>query len=297
MRVMLKREYGRLLSGCTTLKIGGPVFCWLEPGNIDDLFEAVDLARGEGKKITVIGRGSNILARGEGFDGIVMRLGQGFGFINKEDDDIINVGAGLPLSLLVKKTAEWGLTGCEFLAGIPGSFGGALFMNAGVRDAKDPSRTLEVKDLILDAEVLDLMTGKKHVIKKDDMGLTYRSSKLEGKCVISGRLKLKESVGDEIRNRTESFVKTRQWIESLGFPSAGSVFKNPAGPRSAGMLIEQCGLKGARIGCAGISDTHANFIVNLGGAGSDDVMSLIDLAKKKVKERFGIDLELELKLL
>lgn len=294
---MLKREYGRLLSGCTTLKIGGPVFCLLEPENVDDLLEAVDLARGEGKKITVIGRGSNILARGGGFDGIVIRLGQGFDFINKEDNDIVNAGAGLPLSLLVKKTAGWGLTGCEFLTGIPGSLGGALFMNAGVRDTKDTSKILEIKDLILDAEVLDLITGKQHIMKKDDMGFAYRSSKLEGKCVISGRLKLKGSVKDEISKRTESFVKSRQWIESLGFPSAGSVFKNPAGPRSAGMLIEQCGLKGARMGCAGISDVHANFIVNLGDASSDDVMNLINLAKKKVRDKFGIDLELELKLL
>lgn len=294
---MLKHEYGKLLSGYTTLKVGGPAFCWLEPENINDLLEAVELAEREKKDIVIIGGGSNILARGKGFSGIVIRLGKEFSFIDREKDNVVRVGAGLPLSLLAKKTAEWGLTGCEFLTGIPGSFGGALFMNAGVRDIEDPVRMLEVKDIILDADALDVRSRKRYILKKEDIGFAYRSSNLKERCVISGRLKLEKAGEDEIKERTGRFVKARQWIKALGFPSAGSVFKNPAGSKPAGILIEECGLKGARVGGAGISDSHANFIVNLGGASSDDVMSLIDLAKKKVKEKFDIDLELELKLL
>ncbi|MBU1887632.1 MAG: UDP-N-acetylmuramate dehydrogenase [Candidatus Omnitrophica bacterium] len=294
---MLRREYGKLLSRHTTLKIGGPVFCWIEPENINDLLSAITIAGDLQKDLAIIGAGSNILAREQGFDGIAVYLGRGFDFIEKEEDDIVKVGPGLPVSLLVKKTAEWGLTGCEFLAGIPGSFGGALFMNAGARDIEDPGRMREVKDIVVDVDVINVKNIKKETLKRKDIPFTYRSSGLDGGCVISGRLKLEKAGEEIIRKKIESFVKSREWMKKLGFPSAGSVFKNPDSAMPAGRLIEESGLKGARVGGAEISKAHANFIVNTGGATSKDVMELIELARKNVRDKFGIELELELKLI
>ncbi|MBU0759077.1 MAG: UDP-N-acetylmuramate dehydrogenase [Candidatus Omnitrophica bacterium] len=294
---MLRREYGKLLSRHTTLKIGGPVFCWLEPENIGDLLDAIKIAKDTQKDLAIIGGGSNILASEQGFGGIAVYLGRGFDSIEKEGEDVVKVGAGVPLALLVKKAAEWRLAGCEFLAGIPGSFGGALFMNAGARDTEDPETMREVKDIVVDVEVINVKNIKKETLSRKDILFAYRSSGLDGKCVVSGRLKLNKDGREIIENRTRSFIKKREWIEKIGFPSAGSVFKNPDGAATAGRLIEKSGLKGVRVGGAEISKAHANFIVNIGGATSKDVMQLIELAKKKVSEKFGIDLELELKII
>lgn len=294
---MLRRECGRLLSKCTTLRVGGPVSSWLEAEDIKDLLEAIKAAEDEKKDITLIGRGSNILARDQGFDGIAVCLGKGFNFIETEEYPVVRVGAGTPVSLLVRKTAESGLTGCEFLAGIPGTFGGALFMNAGVRDIENPRKMIEVKDIILDVDVLDVKNRKRRTLKKEDIKFKYRSSGLDGRCIISGRLNLDEADRGWIEDRIGRYMKKREWISALGFPSAGSVFKNPDSSRPAGRLIEECGLKGMRVGGAEISKAHANFIVNVGGATSDDIMQLIGLAKERVNEKFGIDLELELKII
>ncbi|MFH1853821.1 MAG: UDP-N-acetylmuramate dehydrogenase [Candidatus Omnitrophota bacterium] len=294
---MLRCEYGKLLSSHTTLRIGGPVFCWIEPENISDLFESIAMAEDRKKAFAIMGRGSNVLAAAQGFDGVAVYLNKGFDFIEKEGEDVVKVGSGLPLSLLVERTTEWGLTGCEFLAGIPGSFGGALFMNAGTRDVDNPEIMREAKDIVLDAAVLDIKTKEKATLKKNEIAFKYRASGLDGKCVISGRLKLDKADKSAIENRVKCFMKKREWIKMLGFPSAGSVFKNPANAKPAGRLIEECGLKGAKVGGAEISNAHANFIVNTGNATSNDVIKLIEQVRSRVNEKFGINLELELKVL
>lgn len=293
----MKQEYGKILSDYTSLKIGGPVFCRLEPESLDDILESISLAEDSRKGLSIIGRGTNVLVLDKGMDAVVMNLGTGFDFIEKEGAESLRVGAAVPLSQLVKESSESGLGGCEFLAGIPGSFGGAIFMNAGVRDTGDRKTNKEIKDIILDVDVMDLKDKKRNTLKREKIDFAYRSSGLEGKCILGARVKLKKEKPELINNRISDFMKRREWIQRLGFPSAGSIFKNPRDGEPAGRLIELCGLKGRRIGGAEISKAHANFIINTGMATSRHVLDLIELARANVKKKFGIDLELEIKIL
>lgn len=294
---MIRHGHLRKLSDYTSLKIGGPASFWLEPENIDDIIEAVSVAEDNKKALAIIGKGTNILARDRGFDGVLINLGKEFDYIEREEEGVIKAGGALSISRLVNQATEWRLGGCEFLSGIPGSFGGAVFMNAGVRDVNDRNEKREVRDIILDVDVIDLKGKKAETLKKEDLNFAYRSSGLEGRCLLGARIRLKKDKTSAIINRTRSFMKKRCWIQKLQFPSAGSVFKNPHTAKPAGELIERCHLKGRRIGGAEISRIHANFIVNIGGATSKDVLGLIDLARDSVRDKFNIDLELELKII
>ena len=293
---MLIQKKGRLLSSYTSLKIGGPVFYWAEAGDVSNVLEVISVAEARNKSLVMIGNGSNILASDEGFDGVVLSLSKEFSYI-KEGDGAIKVGAALSVSELVRECSRRGLAGCEFLSGIPGSIGGAIFMNAGVRSIEDAERQREIKDIIIDVDLVDLKDKRKESLKRDDIDFSYRSSGLKGKCILGATLKLQKDNKESIRNKVDSFMKKRVWIQKLGFPSAGSVFKNPDNERPAGFLIDECGLKGRRSGRAEISREHANFIVNTGGAVSKDVLELVLLARKSVKDKFGIKLELELSLI
>jgi len=245
----------------------------------------------------VVGNGTNLLVQDKGFDGLVMYLGREFDYIEKESDEIVKVGAATPLAQVVNRCAEFGLSGCEFLSGIPGSFGGSVFMNAGVRDIGDTGVYREIKDIIVDVDVVDLKDKTRKNMKVDEMGFGYRSCGLNGKCILGARIRLEKNKTSAINSRIDSFMKARQWIQELSFPSAGSVFKNPDSSTPAGRLIDECGLKGAQAGGAEISRVHANFIVNTGNAMAKDVLELIRLARGAVKDRFGIELELELKII
>ena len=294
---MSRHEYGKLMAGCTSLKIGGPAFCWFEADDLDGLMEALSIAEARKKAVAIFGKGTNILVKDEGFDGVAVRLGKGFDYIKDQGNGTLEIGSAVSLSRLIKECKDLGLTGCEFLAGIPGSFGGALFMNAGVRDIDRPEALKEIKDIIVDAEVFDLRDKRKKTLKRRDIGFCYRSSGLEGMCILSGRIRLEKDKKSAIIDRIDSFMKKRLWLRDLGFPSAGSIFKNPDNASPAGRLIEECGLKGCRIGGAEISRTHANIIINRGGGTSKDVFSLIGLAKEKVEKKFGIGLKMEIKVI
>ena len=294
---MIKREYRELLLHHTSLKIGGPALCLIEPENIDDLLQAIAFAKSRRYPIVMIGNGSNILAQDRGFDGVVIKLGKEFDCINKGEDNIVEIGPAVPLSRLIKKCAEWGLGGCEFLSGIPGSMGGALFMNAGVRGIDTVEQFKEIKDIVVDVDVIDMETMERERLERDSISFTYRASGLDGKCIIGARVRLNQEKKSVIQEKTRTFFKKREWMAKLGHPSAGSVFKNPGTNNPAGKLIDSCSLKGKRIGGAEISKAHANFIVNMGGAMSEDVMALIGLARNEVRKKFGIELELELKVI
>ena len=174
-------------------------------------------------------------------------------------------------------------------------------MNASVRNLEYPAQFIEIKDIILDVEILDLKDRKAgeciKTLDKKDIDFKYRSSGLERKIILGARLKLEKDNKVNIKDKIKAFNKKRDWLTKIGFPNAGSIFKNPSPDKSAGMLIESCGLKGKRIGGAEISKVHANIIVNLGKATANDVLGLIDLARASVKQKFGIDLELELKII
>ena len=294
---MLRQEKGKLLSTCTSFNIGGPVSCWIEADAISDVLEAIALSQDINKPLVIIGKGSNILASDYGFDGVAIKLSKGFSYIEKEAEDVIKVGAGLSISELVRMSSHEGLSGCEFLSGIPGSVGGAIFMNAGVRDLGDAQHMREIKDIIIDVDVVDLKDKRKENLKRDDIRFLYRSSSLQGKCILGATIKLEKDRKGLVDNRINSFMKKREWIKTLGFPSAGSVFKNPDIGNPAGRLIDECGLKGSRSGNAEISKVHANFIVNTGRATARDVLELIELARRSVWDKFDIDLDLELSLI
>jgi UDP-N-acetylmuramate dehydrogenase len=290
-------KYDEPLCRHTSFGIGGPAFCWAGPEDFKQLLEAIYLAETKNKPFVIFGSGTNLLVSDEGFNGVVIHLGEGFDSIKRDTGDVIKAGAGLTLAALIKYAYEEGLAGCEFLTGIPGDFGGAVFMNAGVRSLEDPERFNEIKDIIVDIEVLDLADKKIKILEKKDIDFRYRFSGMDGKIILGSRIKLERDKKVNIKNKMHSFNKKRGWIKKIQFPSAGSVFKNPDNKKPAGMLIESCGLKGKRIGRAEISDAHANIIVNLGRATAKDVLGLIDLARDRVREKFGIELQLELRII
>ncbi len=285
------------LSRHTSFKIGGPAYCWIEPENPEGILEAINFIEAKNKKFIIAGNGTNLLVKDEGFNGAIIHLAKGFEKIEIEREVIIKAGAGLSLAKLVKYAFDNSLAGCEFLAGLPGNLGGAIFMNAGVRNLEYPAEFIEIKNIILDVEILDLKDRKIKTLDKKDIDFKYRSSGLERKIILGARLKLEKDNKVNIQDRIKAFNKKRDWLAKIGFPNAGSIFKNPGPDKSAGMLIESCGLKGKSIGDAEISKVHANIIVNLGKATAKDVLGLIDLARATVKQKFDIDLELELKII
>ena len=289
-------RYDEPLSRHTSFKIGGPAYCWIEPENPEGILEAINFIEAKNKKFIIVGKGTNLLVKDEGFNGAIIHLAKGFEKIEIEREVIIKAGAGLSLAKLVKYAFDNGLAGCEFLAGLPGNLCGAIFMNAGVRNLECPAEFIEIKDIILDVEILDLKDREIKTLDKKDIDFKYRSSGLDEKIILGARLKLEKDNKVNIQDRISAFNKKRNWLTKIGFPNAGSIFKNPSPDKSAGMLIESCGLKGERIGGAEISEVHANIIVNLGKATANDVLGLIDLARASVKQKFGIDLELELKI-
>ena len=294
-------KYNELLSRHTSFRIGGPAYLWAEPDNPKEILEIVFLAESKNKKVIIAGNGTNLLASDEGFDGVIIHLAGDFEKIEIESVAaklaLLRVGAGFSLARLVKYALDKSLAGCEFLTGIPGDIGGAIFMNAGVRRPEGEPGFIEIKDILVDIEALDLKDKTIKPLDKKDIDFKYRSSGLDGKIILGARLGLKKDKSEDIELRMAGFNKKREWLAKIGFPNAGSIFKNPSVEKPAGMLIESCGLKGKRIGDAGISGVHANVIVNLGKATAKDVLGLIGLAQTSVKQKFNIDLKLELKLL
>ncbi len=300
--VFLKNFKGRVrfnepLREHTSFRIGGNAKYWTEPKDISDLLEVFRFSKEEGIETFIIGEGTNLLAKDTGFEGVIINLSSAYFkriYRRINDIDLIHTGAGVRMEELRLFAQESGLEGLEFLAGIPGSIGGGLIMNAGVKDLE--GRRIEIGDFVWEVNVLD-REGKEKVLKKEDLEFGYRASNLEGFIILGASFRLKQGDRSKIIKDTEFFLKKRSASQELRFPSAGCIFKNPLQGKSAGWLLERCGFKGKRIGDAQFSNIHANFIINLGQAHFDDVFSLIEVAKKRVKEDFGVELELEVKIL
>ncbi len=278
------------MSQYTTFRVGGNVEAMYRSGNVEELKEMVVFLIDEGIPYLILGAGSNLLVRDGGLDGVAIVLDGSFASIedtNMAEPHIV-AGAGLLLDKLVDLCTERGLAGVEFLAGIPGTVGGAVAMNAG-------SEGQEIKDVIGEVTVL---TRCGVVERRDRFGLsfTYRGLDLGmGEIVLNARLNLKFDKPASIRKRVISRVKRRKDRFPLDMASAGSVFKNPEADH-AGRLIDAVGLKGKRVGGAMISPKHANFIVSTGKASASDIVALVDLAMAKVREIFGIQLIPEIKI-
>jgi len=283
------------LKDYTTFKIGGRAEYFVEPKDLDDLKLLLNLVKRyltcsgrQGKiPILVIGAGSNILISDKGLDGIVLRLNSPYFKRLTVKDNRLKVGAGCLLNKVILKAKKEGLSGMEELVGIPGSIGGALAMNAGTRDKN-------IADSVENVTVMDY-NGKIKTLDKKDIRFGYRSCGLSRYIILNARIRLVKKNKKEIQNRINDYLKYRKSQQDLSKASAGCVFKNPR-QGSAGKLIDLCGLKGKRIGGATVSKRHANFIVNLGQAKAQDVIKLMTLVKKEVKNRFKINLEPEIKI-
>jgi UDP-N-acetylmuramate dehydrogenase len=275
------------LAPLTWMKIGGPAQYLIRPRNVDELLDVVRVCHEEQIPVRVIGGGSNILVRDEGVSGAVLQLiGDSFSQITIEGMTV-RAGAGALLSQLISQTVKAELAGLETLSGIPGTFGGALRVNAG-------GRAGDIGQFVESVTVMNVK-GEISTRKGDELWFGYRESNVDELVILEGSLKLQHGETEEITRRMRKLWIMKKATQPLSFQSAGCIFKNPRG-LSAGALIEQAGLKGIRVGAAEISDRHANFIVTNPGARSDDVLRLIDLTRSKVSEQFGVDLELEIKI-
>ncbi|MGI6131456.1 MAG: UDP-N-acetylmuramate dehydrogenase [Bacillota bacterium] len=283
-KVMLNEPMKRY----TSFHIGGPADALVEPHDVEALQRVLQWAWNEGLPVFVLGNGTNLLVADEGIRGVVVRVGPGLDDISFEGA-YVRAGAGVNLPVLARECAERGLAGLEWAVGIPGSLGGALTMNAGAYSHTVGDVTREVRMIGLDG-TFSVKTG-------EEMQFTQRSSRLSHGDVIAYQalLALRHADPDEIRARTAGYMKDRKIKQPLHMPSAGCVFQNPSG-RGAGRYIDAAGLKGLRVGGAEVSQVHANFIVNIGGASARDVLILMGVIRRTVYEKFGVDLVPEVRV-
>jgi UDP-N-acetylmuramate dehydrogenase len=270
----------------TTMRVGGPVDALVTAESTAELKTLVRWANERQIPLMVLGRCSNLIVRDGGLRGVAVRLGREFGQI-RVDGNFVRAGAAASLRDVSRAAAEAGLTGAEFACGIPGSLGGAVFMNAG---AYGP----EMKDVIDEVEVLNLKTGEVETCKGADCEFRYRGSRFKagGYLILSAVLRLAPGDKDAIFARMGELDAQRAAKQPLEMPSAGSVFKRPEG-YFVGALVDAAGLRGYRIGGAQVSAKHSGFIVNAGGATAADILSLIAHVQKVVLERKGVHLEPE----
>jgi len=285
----VEADWDIMLAGYTSLRVGGPVSCLLRPLNLAGLQTAVQVLNQNHHPYFILGRGTNLLVQDEGTRAVAISLEKGFSQVECIDPSgRVKAGAGLRLSRLLRFCLHQGFSGLEFIAGIPGSVGGALRMNAGTQAGEMADVCDAVYVLLADGTIEKLMGAK--------LRFSYRRLELPAAAVVlEVELVLTPSSREEIRRRIRSLLKVRQEKQPWQLPSAGSVFKNPPGD-FAGRLIEAVGLKGVRIGDAQISPKHANFIVNRGQARASDIHALIRLAQEKVSQEFGVQLELEIEV-
>lgn len=280
----------------TTFKIGGPAKIFIEPKGLNDLKFLLKLVKIYKIPFFLLGRGSNILISDKGLNAIVLKLNASYFRRASFKNGFLAIGSGALLNRLVLFAKEQGLAGAEFLAGIPGTVGGALAMNAGIteRARNQKIKVRSISDLVKDITVMDY-DGNIKTLNKKDIIFDYRRSNLSGYVILAARLRLVKGDKKQIKNKINAYLKYRKLTQDLSKPSAGCVFKNPAG-YSAGRLIDLCGLKGKKIKDACVSQKHANFILNLKRANARDVLKLMDLIKKRVNSRFSLKLQPEIKI-
>lgn len=272
----------------TTFKIGGPAELFLIVHSEKALQRVMAFASEQEIPCLLLGNGSNMLVSDRGIAGAVISFGEEFKRVEKTGDNILTAGAGAPLSALCSVALKESLTGIEFLWGIPGSVGGAAFMNAGAYGGEIGQALVECRHVTAG--------GEPGVLKAEEMELSYRHTVYgdNGAAITAVTVALHPGIREEIKCKMDELYNRRKEKQPLEYPSAGSVFKRPAG-NFAGTLIEKCGLKGRRVGGAMVSEKHAGFIVNCGGATCKDVLDLIELIQKTVYEQTQVSLECEVR--
>jgi UDP-N-acetylmuramate dehydrogenase len=271
----------------TSFKIGGPADLLVLPRNVEEVKGVVTYCYQHSIPLLVIGRGSNLLVRDKGIRGVVMKLADNFQAFSLQAEQI-NAQAGISLYDLVRNAAAAALQGLEFAEGIPGSLGGAVVMNAGAYGG-------EMSDVVSEVQAID-EKGNIRLFQKEELQYSYRRSVLQNSSyfVLGASLQLAPGNKAEIAARIQKYARQRADKQPLEMPSAGSTFRRPDG-YYVGPMIEELGLKGYPYGKAQISAKHAGFIVNRGGATADDVLTLIAIVQKRVREKFGLDLQPEVR--
>lgn len=271
----------------TWFRLGGPAEYFAEPRTQDELATLIKRGRESDMPVRILGGGSNILVRDEGVAGLVIRLSaEPFSKI-EVSGRMVTAGGGAKLGHVISTSVREGLGGLETLVGIPGTVGGALHGNAGGRGGDIGQWTCQATVLTRAGELIER--------KREDLVFAYRQSSLDELVILQARFQLEQDNPEELTKRMQ-----KQWIvkkasQPLAHQSAGCIFKNPRG-MSAGMLIDQIGLKGTRVGGAEVNDRHANFIVTDANAKSQDVLKLIDQVKGRVAEKLGVELETEIEI-
>lgn len=278
------------LSNHTTIKVGGPADVLIEPASVESLKKAMAIIKKHEVPWRAIGRGSNLLVSDEGVEGVVIKIGEGLDELHV-DGETVTVGGGYSLVRLATLMSKQGLSGLEFAGGIPGSVGGAVYMNAGAHGS-DMSQIVKRALILFPDGMMEWLTN-------EEMQFAYRTSVLQTKrrgICIAAELQLTSGNREEIVAKMRKNKDYRRETQPWDKPCAGSIFRNPL-PQYAGKLIEEAGLKGYTIGGAKISEQHANFIVNTGKAKAKDVLDLIQFVKKTIHELHGIHLRTEVEII
>jgi UDP-N-acetylmuramate dehydrogenase len=274
----------------TTYRVGGRAALYVEPAGVADLAVLGRRLRESGDvPVLVVGRGSNLVVSDAGWPGIAVRLSTSeFSWIAAEDESRVSSGGATSLPLVANWAARRGLAGAEFLVAVPGSIGGAVRMNAGAHGA-------EMKDCLAAARIFDFDALEVDVRPVETLGLTYRHSDVtDREVVLDAILALRPDEPDAVKARTEANRKQRAATQPGAAQNAGSVFMNPPGDH-AGRLVDAAGLKGFRVGSAAVSEIHANFFIADGGGRAQDVFDLVHEVRRRVHERFGIELTPEVR--
>ena len=280
----------KLLKDYTTFKIGGRCKALIEINSEESIAELVKICNDENIRYLILGKGSNMLCDDKGFEGVVLHIGTNFSSVEITGDDILIADAGCNLSKLCKIALDNSLSGLEFAYGIPGTVGGAVFMNAGAYGG-------EIKDILQEVNCVD-NAGNIHTLSAEKLNLSYRHSIFHdnGWIVTSAAFKLKKGSKEEIKSKMDDLIGRRKDKQPLEYPNAGSTFKRPVG-QFAGKLIQDCGLKGFSVGGAMVSEKHSGFVINYNNATCEDVLSLIKQVQDIVKEKTGFFLECEVKII
>lgn len=274
------------MSRHTTFRIGGTSRIFVTPENASRLTRAAQVAKNNGIRYYILGKGSNVLFADEGYDGVVISTEKLTGC--HREGSVVHCECGVSFTALARTCMEAGLAGLEFAYGIPGSVGGAVYMNAGAYGG-------EVSQVLLAATYFDVESGETVTLTNEEHNFGYRQSiykESSGKIILSADFKLSEGVKEEILEKMDGYMLSRRTKQPLEYPSAGSVFKRCSG-HFTGQMIEELGLKGYTVGGAQVSEKHAGFIINRGGATAEDVLGLIEYIKERVHEGYGLSLECE----
>ncbi len=285
----LELLWGEAMSRHTTFRIGGPARCFALPAGEEELLACLEEAGKLGLPLVVVGNGSNLLVDDQGVEALVVSTLRLSG-VEQAAPGILEVQAGVTLARLSTWAAGLGLTGLEFAHGIPGTLGGAVLMNAGAYGGEMAQVVTAVRTAGPDGQV--------HTWSGEELAFSYRHSRFSGgeEIILSARLELRPGNAEEIREEMARLDGQRREKQPLEYPSAGSMFKRPAGYFAAA-LIDQCGLKGFSVGDAQVSEKHAGFVINRGQATCAQVMELVEQVRRRVREQTGVELEMEVRRL